>query len=139
LRPDNGGTRETLATIVLADDNHAMLAEVSNFLRYSFNIVASVSDGALAVKSVLDLQPDVAVLDIAMPVMTGIDAAREIKRLGLHTRIVFLSIQQDLDYLETAAEVGASYVLKSRMKSDLVPAIEKVLSGRLFVSPLAKS
>jgi DNA-binding NarL/FixJ family response regulator len=125
---------KTKATIVLADDNPAMLAEVSRFLNGHFDVLASVSNGALAVQNVVDLRPDIVILDIAMPVMGGMEAAREIKRLNLPTKIIFLSIQKDRDYIEAATQMGASYVLKPRMQSDLLPAINEALAGREFVS-----
>jgi len=124
----------TKTTVVLADDNRAMLDEVSRFLQAHFDVVAMVPNGALAVQSAVDLHPDIVVLDIAMPVMGGIEAARTIKRMGLATKIVFLSIQFDHEYVEAAAEIGASYVLKTRMRSDLLMAINEALAGREFVS-----
>jgi DNA-binding NarL/FixJ family response regulator len=121
-------------TIVLADDNFAMREQAASFLRSQFDVVAAVANGSLAVQAVVDLQPDIVVLDIAMPVMGGIEAARQIKRTGLATRIVFLSIQRDPDYIDAAVEMGASYVLKSQMKSDLLIAISAALAGREFIS-----
>lgn len=126
----------TKATIVLADDNQAMLTETSRFLQPHFDVVATAPNGARAVEKVIDLRPDVVILDIAMPVMDGIEAAREIKRLGIATKIIFLSIQRDDDYVEAAIQMGASYVLKPRMRSDLACAIESVLAGREFISEI---
>jgi two-component system, NarL family, response regulator DegU len=123
-------------TIVLADDNRAIREETALLLQEHFDVVATVDDGARAVQTVSDLHPDVVILDIAMPVKGGIEAAREIKRAGLSTKIVFLSIQVDRDYVEAASEMGASYVLKPRMKSDLLTAIRETLAGREFVSLL---
>jgi DNA-binding NarL/FixJ family response regulator len=122
-------------TIVLAEDNPAMLEEVSRFLQNHFDVIATVSNGALAVQTVVELQPDVVVLDVAMPVMGGIEAARKIRRMDLPTKVIFLSIQRDRDYVEAAAEMGASYVLKSQMRSDLLTAINETLAGREFISP----
>jgi DNA-binding NarL/FixJ family response regulator len=124
----------TKTTVVLADDNQAMIEETSRFLQTYFEIVAAVPNGALAVQSVADLHPDIVVLDIAMPVMGGVEAARTIKRISPTTKIVFLTIQLDRDYVEAAFELGASYVLKPRMRSDLLTAIDETLAGRDFVS-----
>jgi DNA-binding NarL/FixJ family response regulator len=129
----------TKTTVVLADDNRAMREAAATFLQNGFDVVATVANGALAVRTVEDLQPDIVVLDIAMPVMGGMEAAREIRRMGLSTRIIFLSIQQDRDYIDAAVEMGASYVLKSRMKSDLLMAIDETLAGREFVSLFQES
>lgn len=111
-----------------------MLQEVSSFLQAHFPILATVSNGVSAVQTVADLRPDIVVLDISMPVMGGIEAARRIKGMGLSTNVIFLSIQRDHDYVEAAAEMGASYVLKSLMKSDLLTAINETLAGRKFIS-----
>jgi DNA-binding NarL/FixJ family response regulator len=116
-----------------------MREAAATFLQNGFDVVATVANGALAVRTVEDLQPDIVVLDIAMPVMGGMEAAREIRRMGLSTRIIFLSIQQDRDYIDAAVEMGASYVLKSRMKSDLLMAIDETLAGREFVSLFQES
>jgi DNA-binding NarL/FixJ family response regulator len=124
----------TKTTAVLADDNQAMLEETSRFLENYLEVAAAVPNGALAVQRVADLHPDIAVLDIAMPVMGGIEAARAIKRIRPATKIVFLSIQLDHEYIEAAVEMGASYVLKLRMRSDLPTAINEALAGREFVS-----
>jgi DNA-binding NarL/FixJ family response regulator len=124
----------TKTTVVLADDNQAMLEETSRFLQSHFEILATVPNGALAVQTVADLHPDIVVLDIAMPVMGGIEAARTIKRISPTTKIVFLTIQLDQDYVEAAVEIDASYVLKPRMRSDLLTAINEALAGREFVS-----
>lgn len=99
-----------------------------------FEIVAAVPNGALAVQRVADLHPDIVVLDVAMPVMGGIEAGRAIKGISPNTKIVFLSIQLDHEYIEAAVEMGASYVHKLRMRSDLLTAINQALAGREFVS-----
>ncbi len=121
-------------TVVLADDNQAILEAVSSLLETHFNVVATAPNGAIAVQAVAELKPDIVVLDIAMPVMGGIEAAREIQRMGLTTKIIFLSIQLDQEYLEAAARMGASYVSKPRMKSELLTAINETLAGREFFS-----
>ena len=111
-----------------------MLYEVSTFLQTDFDVVATVSDGAAAVKQIADLQPDVIILDIAMPLLNGIEVAHEIRRRGLSPKIIFLSVEQDRDYVDAAAQIGASYVVKSRMRSDLILAIKETLDSRIFVS-----
>lgn len=121
-------------TIVLADDNREMREGAATFLKDRFDIVATVANGAMAVRAADDLQPDIVVLDVAMPVMGGIEAAGEIKRRMPSARIIFLSIQMDHEYIEAAAKIGASYVLKSRMNTDLPTAIDEALAGRNFMS-----
>jgi len=121
-------------TIVLADDNRKMREEAAIFLEDRFDILAAVDNGAMAVRAADDLHPDVVVLDVAMPVMGGIEAAGEIKRRMPSAKIIFLSIQMDRDYVEAAAKIGASYVLKSRINTDLLTAIDEALAGGNFIS-----
>ena len=133
-RPAGHSVAQTKTTILLADDSSAMLREVSRLLQADFDVVATASDGAAAVKQIADLQPDLVILDIAMPFLSGIEVAHEIRRRSLSPKIIFLSIEQDRDYIDAAAQIGASYVVKSRMRSDLIVAIKETLDGRIFVS-----
>jgi DNA-binding NarL/FixJ family response regulator len=120
--------------IILADDYRPMLEEVSRLLEPEFEIVAAVSDGALAVAAVSDLRPDAVLLDIHMPGTSGIEAAQQLRHLGSSARIIFLTIEKDPEYLRLATALSASYVVKSRMPSDLIIAVKEALAGRLFVS-----
>jgi DNA-binding NarL/FixJ family response regulator len=79
------------------------------------------------------------VLDIAMPGLDGIQAAREVRRLTLAARLIFLTVQEDADYMRAAHDLGASYVLKHRMHIDLPVAMKEALAGRMFVSPRSLS
>ncbi len=120
--------------VVLADDHFGILNKVAQVLAEEAKIVASVSDGSAAVQAAMEFRPDVLVLDIAMPNLTGIEAAREIRRRGLSPRIIFLTIQQDPEMIDAACEIGASYVLKKKMHIDLILALKEELVGRRFVS-----
>jgi len=120
--------------IILADDHRAMLEELSRLLEREFEIVAAITDGALAVERVADLKPDAVLLDINMPGMGGIEAAQQLRRLGSPAKIIFLTIESDPDYVRLATAMSASYVVKSRMRRDLLIAIREALAGRLFVS-----
>ena len=121
-------------TVVLADDHSGILTVVSMLLAGAFDVVCMVGDGAKAVQAVADLNPDVVVLDIGMPVMDGIQAAYRLKDLGFTAKVVFLTLRADTDCIEVAYTIGASCVLKARMYSDLVTAINEALSGRFFFS-----
>ena len=121
-------------TVVLADDYALVLEEVSGLLEDEFEIVGTAHDGKGAVRAVTVLNPDVVVLDIAMPETNGIEAAREFRNLGLAPKLVFLTGLEDSDHEAAASELGASYVLKCRMASDLMIAIREALAGRRFVS-----
>ena len=119
--------------IVIADDHNRMLEEVSRLLTRKFEVVAAVENGALAVLRVMDLKPDIVVLDIHMPMMGGIEAARELIRLGSSAKIIFLTIETDPEYVGVATAMGASYVIKAHIH-DLIIAIDEALAGRTFVS-----
>jgi len=121
--------------VVVADDVAPVLTAVSELLRESFDIVAMVGDGNAALEAILRLEPELAVLDISMPGLSGIDVARELDRKGSKTRIVFLTVHQDADILSTCLSVkGLGYVVKVSMDNDLIPAMNAALTGRVFVS-----
>ena len=123
--------------VVLADDHAGVLKSVREILGDGVEIVATVREGIKAVEAAIEFQPDILVLDIAMPGLDGMRAAMEIKRLGLCVKLVFLTVQEDHDYVEAAHSIGASYVLKARMNVDLPLAIREALAGRRFVSPFS--
>jgi len=128
-------TAKARPTVVLADDHAGIIECVSRLLISDYDVVAAVNDGRKAVEAVMRYSPDVAVFDIAMPELDGLGAAREVKQQWCNTRIIFLTVHADEDYVVAALESGASgYVLKSSMQSDLVNAIEHALAGRVFVS-----
>ena len=122
--------------ILLADDHHPVLGRVISLLKTQFEIVGSVSDGRALVREAHRLQPDVIILDITMPILTGIEAARELHEAGSKAKLVFLTVHQNTAFIrECFAEGGLGYVTKSRLVTDLVPAINEALSNRRFVSP----
>jgi DNA-binding NarL/FixJ family response regulator len=121
-------------TIILADDHPDVLTVASMLLTSEFEIVATVGDGDTAVRAVAALNPDVVILDIGMPGPGGIHAGHQLKELGLTPKVVFLTVQDDSDYVNAARAMGASYVLKARMYMDLLTAVKEALAGRLFFS-----
>jgi DNA-binding NarL/FixJ family response regulator len=124
-----------LSSILIADDHFTVLESVVPMLKPFFNVVGTASDGKAAVDAENRLHPDVVVLDISMPVMSGIDAARQMRKNGSKATIVFLTVHEDTDILATAkAAGGTGYVVKSRLGTDLIPAIKEALAGRDFVS-----
>jgi DNA-binding NarL/FixJ family response regulator len=117
--------------VLLADDHKAMLDRVAGLLATECNVVGTVADGQQAFDAVMELKPDVLVLDISMPVMNGIETARRLKEAGSETHIVFLSMYDDPDIVREALEAGAQgYVTKQCITSDLVAAIKKAHAGR---------
>jgi DNA-binding NarL/FixJ family response regulator len=120
--------------VVIADDSQAMRDRVSRLFAGEMDVVATVSDGESVVKAVQDLRPNLVILDIAMPIQNGMSAARKIRDMGISVPIVFLSVQSDHEFREAAVQLGASYVSKARMRSDLGVAVRDALTGRIFVS-----
>ncbi len=83
-----------------------------------------------------DLQPDIMIIDISMPLLNGIEAARQLKQSGSEAKIIILTVHEDPDFVRAAVAAGVSgYVIKSRMATDLVSAVREVLKGRRFLSP----
>jgi DNA-binding NarL/FixJ family response regulator len=82
------------------------------------------------------LQPDVIITDISMPILSGIEAAKQLKESGSRAKVVFLTVHSDPDVVRACLNAGASgYVVKPRMDTDLVPAVREALAGRIFLSP----
>jgi DNA-binding NarL/FixJ family response regulator len=121
--------------VLVADDLAPMLSAVAALLKDNFDVVSMVSDGRTALEAVLEFDPDLVVLDISMPGLTGIEVARELKKRGNRAKIVFLTVHEDSDIIGTCLSTGAlGYVVKELMDSDLVPAMNEALAGRVFVS-----
>ncbi len=124
-----------IPTVVLADDHADFLEEVQKLLAQDFQIVGKAHDGISALGATREQQPDLAILDIEMPGLSGIQVTRAIRESGLGTKIILLTMHQDEDYMHSGLEAGAQgFVFKYLMRSDLRHAIEEVLSGRTFVS-----
>ena len=123
--------------ILLADD-HQMVREGLKMLleRAGFKVVGEASDGQEAVRRVRDLVPDVAVLDLAMPLLNGLEAAQEILRDSPRTRPILLTMHAEDPYVTAALRVGVkAYVLKTQAAPDLIQAIEEVSRDRIYLSP----
>ena len=121
--------------VLLADDHETILAKVRVVLGDEFDIVGAVSNGHDAIIEAQRLDPDVLVIDIAMPVLNGLQAASRLLSCRVRTKIVFLTVHEDQDYVDAAFDAGASaYVTKSRLTTDLVPAIREAWHGGTYVS-----
>ncbi len=121
--------------VVLADDHQALLARVRRLLAEEYEVVGVVANGSQAVEAVLTLNPDVLVIDISMPVLDGLQAARQLQKAHCRTKVVFLTIHEDHDFVAAAFSAGAvGYVTKTCLSTDLVPAILGAMQGRTFVS-----
>jgi DNA-binding NarL/FixJ family response regulator len=122
--------------VLLADDHPATLALTADALAGEYLVVGSVGDGRDLLVEAERLRPDVIVLDITMPRLDGIEAARQLRRMQRPARIVFLTVHEDADYARAALDAGGlGYVVKSRLASDLLPAIRAALADQCFVSP----
>jgi DNA-binding NarL/FixJ family response regulator len=123
--------------VLLADDHAVVLEGLRRILdRPGFEIVGAVRDGRDLVKAAADLGPDLVIADVSMPVLNGIDAARQILKSNRRTKIVFLSMHPDVTYAVEALNAGASgYVLKNEAGEELLQAIRGVLEGRTYVTP----
>lgn len=121
-------------TVVFADDHLPMLQAACALLEPTYNVVRSTTSGKEAVQWVIKLRPDLAVLDICMPDLDGLAAARELNRAGMNTRILFLAEMEDEDYVREARLLAYGYVLKRRLACDLLPALASAASGSFFLS-----
>jgi DNA-binding NarL/FixJ family response regulator len=122
--------------ILVADDHRAMLDTLVQLLSRDFDVVAAVSDGLSAVTQAEQLEPDLLVLDIAMPGLNGIAAAASLKERGSTAKIVFVTNMRDREFVEESLALGdIGFVVKDRLVADLLPAIRSVLAGEGFVSP----
>lgn len=121
------------ARIVVAEDHEEVRSTIVRLLKRQFEVLAAVGDGPTFLEAVARLKPDVCVLDISMPNMSGIEVARRLKQSDSRIRIVFLTLHDDFDFMAAALETGAEgYVTKTRMGGDLLLAVKEVLAGRKF-------
>jgi len=124
------------ARVLLADDNKVLVGRVAELLASSFDVVGIAHDGPELISNALRLTPDVIVVDITMPILTGIEAVHQLRSAGLAGRFVFLTVHSEDEFLQACLEEGAvGYVVKSNMKDDLITAINSAMAGKLFVSP----
>jgi two-component system response regulator NreC len=123
--------------IVLADDHVLVRQGLKSLLdREGFQVVAEASDGQEAVRHVESLEPDIAVMDISMPTLNGLNAAREISRSSPKTKTILLTQHDEGQYIREALEAGVKgYVLKNQVASDLLLAIREVSRGQVYLSP----
>ena len=126
-------------SVLLADDHADFLTVAAKFLEPEVRVLKSVGDGGAAVQETTRLDPDVLVLDISMPVLSGIEAARQLRSAGSRAKIVFLTVHDDPDFARAALDAGAmGYVVKDRLASDLMEAIREAMAGHSFVSPTVR-
>jgi DNA-binding NarL/FixJ family response regulator len=121
--------------ILLADDHALTLTGMRAVLEPHYEIVGTVTDGHALVDAALRLHPQVIIMDIAMPVLNGIDAAVQVKKHLPAVKLLFVTMHDSPAYLVSALQAGASgYVLKSAASEELLEAIDSALDGRIYVS-----
>jgi DNA-binding NarL/FixJ family response regulator len=123
--------------ILLADDHRLLREAFAQLLEPGCDVVAAVPDGRALLAAARELHPDIVVLDIAMPLLNGLDAARQLKGLMPEVKLIFLTVSEDPDLAAEAFRAGASgYLLKNSATSELFKAIDEVSRGRSYVTPL---
>ena len=126
---------------VLIADDHALIAEaLSKLLFASFDVVATVHDGRSLIREGQRLKPDVILADIGLPLLNGLDAVCQFKRLVPEAKVVYVTVNHDPDLVSEAFRRGASaYLLKTAAASELVTAIHLALKGEVYVSSLLRA
>ena len=128
----------TRPRILLADDHRLLREAFAQLLQPECDVVGAVGDGRALLAAAQELQPDIVVLDIAMPLLNGLDAARQLKGMMPNVKVIFLTMSEDADVAAEAIRTGASgYLLKNSAASELLQAIREASQGRLYVTPLA--
>jgi len=126
-----------LPRVLLADDHELLLGAFEKLLAGECDVVGQAADGRALVNAAAELHPDVVVLDIAMPLLNGLEAARQIKERSRDVRLVFVTMNEDPDLAAEAFRCGASgYLLKRSAASELLTAIREVMQGRSYITPL---
>lgn len=123
--------------ILLADDHLLVMEGLRKLLEDEHDLVGTVEDGVALVDMAKELDPDIILLDISMPMLNGIEAARKIKKLLPECKLIFVTMHGDSTYVIEAFRAGASgYLLKRSAASELSQAIRAVLNGQQYLSPL---
>jgi DNA-binding NarL/FixJ family response regulator len=124
--------------VLLADDHRLLREAFTQLLEPACDVVGAVADGRALLTAARELRPDIVVLDIAMPLLNGLDAARQLKRVLPEVKVIFLTMSEDSDVAAAAFRLGASgYLLKNSAASELLEAIREVFQGRFYITPLA--
>jgi DNA-binding NarL/FixJ family response regulator len=124
-------------TLLLADDHQLVRQSLISLLEHEgFDVLGEASDGRTAVRLVQELSPEIAVLDMVMPGLNGIDAARQIQRVSPRTKSILVTMYAERQYVVQALRAGIrGYVLKSQGARDLIQAIREVHNGAVYLSP----
>jgi DNA-binding NarL/FixJ family response regulator len=126
---------------VMLGDDHRMFTEgLARLLEPQFDVVGIVENGRDLIPGIQSLRPDVVLLDISMPTLNGIEAARRIQKMPHPPPIIFLTMHDDASYVRAAFQAGASgYVLKKSAAIEVITAVREAMRGRKYISPLVDS
>jgi len=123
-------------TVLLADDHTMISAALKKLLEPEYEVVGCVEDGRTLVKAALDLKPDVVLVDVGMPLLNGLDAGRELKKLMPQVKLIFLTMNPDPNVASEALRIGASgYLLKHSKGEELLQAVHNAVRGTSYVTP----
>ncbi|WP_447983165.1 response regulator [Nitrospira sp. Nam74] len=123
--------------VILADDHGILLEAFKKLLEHSCEVVGTAVDGRQLLAVASNQRPDVIVLDMAMPLLNGLEAGRQVKHLMPQIKLIYLTVNQDPDFAAEAFRIGASgYLLKNSAARELFHAIQEALKGRRYVTPL---
>src|SRR5438874_1223038 len=123
--------------ILIADDHQILAEGLRALLEPEFEVVGVAADGRELVAAARKHRPDVIVADVTMPSLNGIEAAVQLRDLGVAAKVVFLTMHRDIAYARQALDAGAAgFVLKHSIASELVTAVREALRGQTYVTPM---
>jgi len=126
----------TRPRVLLADDHVLVLEGLAKLLEDRYELVAKVQDGRTLVRVAQELQPDIMIVDISLPHLNGLDAAKQIVKLNPKAKIIFLTMHADPAYAREAFQLGAcGFLLKRSAAGELPQAVEAALKGQIFITP----
>ena len=128
----------TRPRVLLADDHRLLREAFARLLESECDVVGGVGDGRAVLTEAPRLRPDVVVMDVAMPLLNGLDAARQLRQVMPRVKVIFLTMSEDPDIAAESFRAGASaFLLKNSAAEELLTAIREVCRGRSYVTPLA--
>ena len=123
--------------VLLADDHTFVIEGFKKLLEDHCDVVGAVEDGRALIESTLNLRPDIVILDISMPRLNGIEAAKKLKKQIPEAKLIFVTMHADLAYVNAAFRAGASgYLLKRSAATELMQAVQSVMNDKFYVTPL---
>jgi DNA-binding NarL/FixJ family response regulator len=128
-------TMTNRSRILIADDHNLVAELCKRFLETEFDVVGTVNDGRALVRAASELKPDVIVVDIAMPILNGLEAGRQVKGVMPAVKLVYLTMNAEIEVAAKAFQCGASgYLLKTCAAAEMVTAVREVLRGKTYMS-----